>query len=277
MTDPYKVLGVSRDASEEEIKKAYRTLSRKYHPDANINNPNKDQAEEMFKTIQQAYNQIMKEREGGYGYGGYNSSYRQDRSGTGRTSSYGYDGDRNNQNTYGDFGGEDFGGFWGFGPFGFGFGGNGYGGYGNSGYQGNASNMNGNDPTTVHLRAAANYIRNGSFDEAINVLNGIDDKDARWYYYAAQANAGKGNQAAAMEYAMRATQLDPDNMQYKMLYQRMASGGDWYSRRQETYQSPTAGMGSFCVKLLFINLICNLCCGGGGLFCGGNGGGNGYL
>ena len=41
MTDPYRVLEVSRDASDDEIKKAYRNLSRKYHPDANINNPNK--------------------------------------------------------------------------------------------------------------------------------------------------------------------------------------------------------------------------------------------
>ena len=65
MRDPYTVLGVSRNATEEEIKKAYKTLSRKYHPDANINNPNKDQAEEMFKEIQQAYQQIMKERTGG--------------------------------------------------------------------------------------------------------------------------------------------------------------------------------------------------------------------
>ena len=46
MQDPYSILGVSRDASDEDIKKAYRKLSRIYHPDANINNPNKDQAEQ---------------------------------------------------------------------------------------------------------------------------------------------------------------------------------------------------------------------------------------
>ena len=47
MTDPYHVLGVSQDASDEEIKKAYRALSRKYHPDANINNPLKEEASLM--------------------------------------------------------------------------------------------------------------------------------------------------------------------------------------------------------------------------------------
>ena len=61
MTDPYQILGVSRDASDDEIKKAYRTLSRKYHPDANINNPNKDQAEAKFKEVQQAYQQMEPE------------------------------------------------------------------------------------------------------------------------------------------------------------------------------------------------------------------------
>lgn len=71
MQDPYKVLGVSRDASDEEVKKAYRKLSRKYHPDANINNPHKDQAEEMFKIVQQAYKEIMDEREGRAPSGSY--------------------------------------------------------------------------------------------------------------------------------------------------------------------------------------------------------------
>ena len=55
MTDPYEVLGLKRGASDEEIKKAYRTLSRKYHPDANVNNPNAAQAEEKFKQVQAAY------------------------------------------------------------------------------------------------------------------------------------------------------------------------------------------------------------------------------
>ncbi len=91
MNDPYQVLGISRGADEEEIKKAYRKLSRIYHPDANINNPNKAQAEEKFKQVQQAYQQIMKEREQGFsggfygqnGYGAYGGfgqySQQQDR------------------------------------------------------------------------------------------------------------------------------------------------------------------------------------------------------
>lgn len=68
MKNPYTVLGVPENASDDEIKKAYRTLSRKYHPDANVNNPNKEQAEEKFKEIQQAYQQIMQARENGGSY-----------------------------------------------------------------------------------------------------------------------------------------------------------------------------------------------------------------
>lgn len=72
--NPYEVLGVSPDATDDEVKKAYRELSRKYHPDANVNNPLADLAEEKFKEVQEAYDIIMKEREhGGYQSGSYNA------------------------------------------------------------------------------------------------------------------------------------------------------------------------------------------------------------
>lgn len=61
--DPYKVLGVSSNATDDEIKKAYRTLSRKYHPDANVGNPNQAAYEEKFKEVQQAYSAIMDMRD----------------------------------------------------------------------------------------------------------------------------------------------------------------------------------------------------------------------
>lgn len=66
MSNPYQVLEVSPNASNEEIKKAYREMSRKYHPDSYVNNPLSGLAEEKFKEVQEAYNQIMKERENGY-------------------------------------------------------------------------------------------------------------------------------------------------------------------------------------------------------------------
>ena len=62
--DPYKVLGVSPSATDEEVKKAYRNLSKKYHPDANVNNPNQDEYEEKFKEVQAAYTAIMDQRQG---------------------------------------------------------------------------------------------------------------------------------------------------------------------------------------------------------------------
>ena len=71
----YKILGVSRTASPEEISAAKNRLAKKYHPDANINNPNKDQAEEKFKEIQAAYQQIMKERTEGQSYGGIGQDF----------------------------------------------------------------------------------------------------------------------------------------------------------------------------------------------------------
>lgn len=95
--NPYDVLGVSPNASDDEIKRVYRDLTRKYHPDANVNNPLADLAEEKFKEVQEAYDIIMRERANGgnsygnnYGYGSSESYSYGNQSYGNQNSSYGY-------------------------------------------------------------------------------------------------------------------------------------------------------------------------------------------
>ena len=65
MTDPYQVLGVPLNASDEQVKTAYRELARKYHPDSYVGNPLSDLATEKMKEVNEAYDQIMASRRGG--------------------------------------------------------------------------------------------------------------------------------------------------------------------------------------------------------------------
>ena len=73
--DPYEVLGVSHNASDEEVKKAYRELAKQYHPDRYVDNPLANLAQEKFQEIQSAYEAIMNERQKGGSYTGYTGSY----------------------------------------------------------------------------------------------------------------------------------------------------------------------------------------------------------
>lgn len=63
--DPYQVLGVSPNASDDEVKKAYREQARKYHPDNYHDNPLADLAGEKMKSVNEAYDAILKMRERG--------------------------------------------------------------------------------------------------------------------------------------------------------------------------------------------------------------------
>lgn len=232
--DPYKVLGVSPTASDDEVKKAYRQLAKKYHPDLN---PGDKNAEAKMKEINAAYDQIInRDKNGGSAYG-QQSSY----GGYGQQS---YGGQQGYGGQYRDF--EDF------------FGGFGFGGYGQQGgYQQSG------DPK---MRAARNYINAGHYSEALNVLNGISEHNAEWNYLMAVVQSGLGNRMSALSYAQTACQMDPNNFEYRAFLNNLQSGGQQYHANGGRYGRTDLDFTELCRTLCLSYLFCNCCC-GRGFFC----------
>lgn len=202
MNNPYMVLGVPESASDDEVKKAYRKLSRKYHPDANVNNPNRKEAEEKFKEVQQAYDTIMKMRSGEYqsDFGGFSYNYQ-----------------RSNENVSQD---------------------------------------------ERYLAAALDYIRARYYEQALNVLQQIQNRNAAWFYLSGMANYGVGNNIIALDHARKAYEMEPTNFRYRQFYQAMANGGNWYEQKSYSYsgENVTGYKDCGCLECLLINLACNICC-----------------
>ncbi|MBR2783765.1 MAG: DnaJ domain-containing protein [Firmicutes bacterium] len=255
--DPYKVLGVSPNASDEEVKKAYKTLAKRYHPDMNVGAPNIKELEARFKAVQAAYNEIMDQRSGKSSYSGFGQSQS---NGQGFGQSY-----NQRQSTgqgYGQSYGQGYGGFGGYGGYG-GFGGFGY---GNQSYGGRQTSSGGwsSEPGGLEMEAAANYINARRYREALTALSSVPERGrgARWYYLSALANAGLGNNATARAHAEKAVSLDPTVPEYRYLVQQLARGGSHYQETARTYGRPVFAGGKFCLYCILANLLCNCCCRG---------------
>ena len=187
--NPYEVLGISRNASLEEIKRAYRELSRKYHPDSYEGNPLSSLAEEKFKQVQEAYDTIMKERNGGYSYTeSYNSS----------TGSYGGD-SREMQEVY-------------------------------------------------------NLLNNRAYSQALRILEGMSNRNARWYYFSAIAQVGLGNTMRGIEYARTAAAMEPGNVDYQNLLNQLNWQSQRYTGVRNNYRRGRSGLDDAT------NMLCNLWC-----------------
>jgi molecular chaperone DnaJ len=236
--DPYEVLGISRSASDEEVKKAYKAASRKWHPDANLNN--QEYAEERFKEIQAAYSEITDMRanggNGSYGsdpFGGYGSAGRSYGSSSYGGSSYGNQGSYQNGYNYNfnDF----FGGFGGF-------------------YNATKPWAEILDDDSSQLRSAGDFINGGFYDDAIRILSEVSNRDGRWYYYSALANWGKGNLYNARMDIDYAIQLDYMNAPiYKAAKQKMTVNSNAYGNQGTRATVRTDN--NFCMKLCQILLL----------------------
>lgn len=222
-SDPYKVLGVGPNASDEEIKQAYRRLAKKYHPDLN---PGDQEAARKMQEVNAAYEQIKNPEKaannGGYGsgYGGYGSGY----------------------GSYGGYSSGYGGGY--YDPFG-------------SYRQQSTGNQSGDQ----YQQAASQYLRFGQYWEALNALENSQDRNARWYYLSALANSGLGNQVTALEHIRKAVSMEPDNPEYLDALNRIENGGTAYRQQAGNFRGFSMG-GNPCANLCLCYLTQMLCCGG---------------
>ena len=225
--DPYQVLGVSSDASDEEIKKAYRDLAKKYHPDMN---PGDAKAAEKMNEINDAYDRIKSGDVNPPSYGQGGAAYQQYAS----------------QNPYG------WTGWTGWDPYGDPF----------SGAYQQAQRQTERSEYT----AAKSYIRNGMYKEAITALSGVplEERDGKWYYLHAGANMYLGNKIAALDSAKRAVEIEPDNEDYRSLLAQLESGGDFYRSYNTAYRGGLS-TDRLCMTLCAANICLNfmglrVCC-----------------
>lgn len=223
--DPYKVLGVSPNASDEEIKKAYRDLTKKYHPDLNPNDPN---AAEKMNDINAAYDQIK--NGGGQPYYGQQGA---------------------SQQAYGQYAD----------PFGFG----GFGGFGGfNGWSGSQQQQQyERSEYTAARNYIRNGMYREALNALNNVP--VTERDGRWFFLNATANMYLGNKIAALESAKRAVEIDPGNEEYHRLLEQIQRGGDFYDNYSTRYYSgidPSRICLTMCAANLCLGPLCNMrfCC-----------------
>lgn len=196
MKDPYTILGVSRDATDEDIKKAYRALARKYHPDNYAGSDLADVAEEKMKEINEAYDLITKMRASG-----------------------------------------------------------------NSGAHAGGSS---------HTYTSGNYaeiryrINEGRFSDAEILLDAIpaSQRGAEWNFLKGCVMMQRGYYFDAQKYVETACYLDPTNMEYRQMKQRMRATAAGYDSpyRTTSYGNSCAGT-DCCTSLICADCLCE-CCGG---------------
>ena len=238
MRDPFQTLELPTTASMDEIKAAYRKLAKQYHPDLH---PGDATAEQKMKELNEAYAEAVRVRKEG--------SYRPENYGEQAAGGYGPYGGAGGQWQGSGFNGQQSA----WDPFGFGFP-FGFAGFQQQSYQRSSTHYD--DP---ELQAANDFILQGRYQEASNLLNRMTSHGPAWNYLSSLANLGQGNRIAALNYARQAAALDPSNQEYRELLLQLENTGRTYRR-----QGGTGGIGDLLCSNPFIPLMLCLC---GGRYC----------
>lgn len=236
MADPYKVLGVSPSASEEDITQAYRKLAKKYHPDLN---PGNKQAEEQMREVNAAYEQIKSGKYGEATYQREDGSYGPQQ----RSRGYTYQGGRGSAYNEDD---EDF--DWANSPFG--------------DFFRQWENQQKQQQRTGGGRMAdvEACIRSHQFQRAIQILSRMVPRDAEWYYYSAMANAGVGNRVTALNHAKEAARQEPGNREYQTLLSQYQRGIFNYRQTGQGYGFSMRTAGTTMMGIILAQIFCMFCC-----------------
>jgi molecular chaperone DnaJ len=248
--DPYKVLGISRDATKEEIKKAYRKKAKEYHPDLHPNDP---EAARKMNEVNEAYDMLNNpekyRREEQRNSSAYQGTYR---------NPYGNAGWNGNENRgQGNTGG--YGGYGGYGDFGdfsfediFGYYGRDY----------DSLNARTEPGDSKDIRQAVDFINMKQYQYANNTLNSIvsRERNARWYYLSALANRGLGNTLLASEQIDRAIQMEPGNEEYQKVRQYLHRTERTYQEQGQDFRKYAEGMNNLCMGFCATQFFCMFCC-----------------
>ena len=256
MIDPYKVLGVSPGASEEEIKKAYRQKAKQYHPDLH---PGDEEAARKMNEVNEAYDMLKnpekyerkraQEQQQSYYRNSYGNTGYSGQSGTG---GYGNSGYSDQNYGYGQSGPGGY--YWrrfNFDDF---FGQN----SGQGRYAGARPSVQPGDPQ--ELANAINLINSGRYHEAVNILNAMTSnyRNARWYYVSAVAYKGCGDNNQALNQIRKAMEIEPGNSLYRQIYEQYSiqdsESSETYSTRRTVF-GPFRFIGVFLLMMLIIRLL----------------------